>query len=132
MELKEVRRNLLAQHDSLRRLMAELEGALEREQSPAPAIKALRDALHAHNVAEEAVLGPILSEIDVWGPERVKQMIEEHKVEHALLVHRLDPAAAPDAIRAVLSELRAHMAHEEEHTLSEELLKDDVVNVDAD
>lgn len=135
MELRVVRKNLLAQHENLRALMAAVEASLAAK-APAPELssnlKKLRDAVLVHNAAEEGLLLPILETIDAWGPERVKKMLEDHKEEHAFIVEKLEAGAKPAAIREVLAHMRAHMSHEEESILSEFLLRDDVVNVDAD
>lgn len=134
MELQVVRKTLLAQHENLRKLMSHVEQALEI--GPAAnlslAVKALHDACQAHNAAEEAVLIPILRDIDAWGPERVKQLLAEHTEEHSVLLGKLDPHAPKDEVRAAIKALREHMQHEESTNLSEGLLRDDVVNVDAD
>lgn len=132
MELKEVRKNLLAQHDNLRRLMTELEAQLDSGAVFAPQLKAVRDALVAHNAAEEGVLLPILATIDAWGKERVEGMLAEHHEEHGLLVKKLEPGSSESSVREMLAELRKHMKHEEETILAEKLLRDDVVVADCD
>lgn len=132
MELKEVRKNLLAQHESLRRQMNELEAALDKGAGFAPALKTLRDALVAHNAAEEGVLLPILATIDAWGKERVEGMLAEHHEEHGLMVRKLEPGTSEATMREMIAELRKHMKHEEETILAEKLLRDDVVVADFD
>lgn len=132
MELKEVRKNLLAQHDSLRRLISDLEAMMDRGAVFAPQLKALRDALVAHNAAEEAVLLPILATIDAWGKERVEGMLAEHHEEHGLMVRKMEPGTAEATVREMIAELRKHMKHEEETILAEKLLRDDVVVADCD
>ncbi|MFO0598673.1 MAG: hemerythrin domain-containing protein [Myxococcaceae bacterium] len=132
MELQVVRKNLLAQHENLRRLMVEVETVLAHHGDASAAVKALHDACQAHNAAEEAVLVPILRDIDAWGPERVKQLLDEHSNEHAVLLKRLDPHADRAQLRDAIGALREHMANEEATNLAETLLRDDVVNPDAD
>lgn len=132
MELKEVRKNLLAQHESLRRLLSDLEATMERGAVFAPQLKALRDGLVAHNAAEEAVLLPILATIDAWGKERVEGMLAEHHEEHGLMVRKMEPGTAEATVREMIAELRHHMKHEEETILAEKLLRDDVVVADCD
>ncbi|MFZ5438578.1 MAG: hemerythrin domain-containing protein [Myxococcota bacterium] len=134
MELQVVRKNLLAQHENLRTLMTALEAALDGKDRAKieKAVRALHDACQAHNAAEEATLVPILRDIDAWGPERVKQLLDEHTEEHAVLLKKIDPKAPDAALRTAITELREHMAHEEDTNLAEALLRDDVVNVDAD
>lgn len=134
MELQVVRKNLLAQHENLRTLMTAVEAALDGgdRASVTKAVKALHDACQAHNAAEEATLVPILRDIDAWGPERVKQLLDEHTEEHSVLLKKIDPSASIDELRQAIRELRGHMAHEEATNLAEGLLRDDVVNVDAD
>ena len=132
MELKEVRKNLLAQHESLRRLMTELEAEMDKGAAFAPQLKALRDGVVSHNAAEEGVLVPILGTIDAWGKERVEGMLAEHHEEHQLLLRKLEPGTSEADVRAMIAELRKHMKHEEETILAEKLLRDDVVTADFD
>lgn len=135
MELRVVRKNLLAQHEHLRGLMKALESALDTKADRATLdahVKALHDAVLVHNAAEEGTLRPILETIDAWGPERVKTMLEEHKQEHAFIVEGLAPNAKEAAIREVLAHIAGHMAHEEQGILSERLLRDDVITLDVE
>ena len=132
MELKLVRKNLMSQHEMLRGLMTDLEGALATGADTTALLKGLHDALVSHNAAEEAVLVPILTHIDAWGPTRVELMLTEHRSEHALLVEKLSPTAPAETLRELITHMRGHMAYEEEHLLSAKLLQDDVVIVDAD
>jgi hemerythrin superfamily protein len=128
MELRTVRKTLVAQHEQLRSLMLAVESSLDAKLLDAAEIGkrvvALRDAVLAHNTAEEATLGPILREVDAWGPEHVKQMLDEHQAEHRVIVEKLKSGVKPAAVREVIAHLRGHMLHEEDSILSEALLQD--------
>lgn len=134
MELQAIRRNLLSQHENLRQLMKVLEEALAGgdEVATSQAVTTLHDTCQAHNAFEEAVLVPILRDIDAWGPERVKQMLDDHSDEHEVLLKLLVPTSSPQKLRDALGKLRAHMENEEATNLAEIVLRDDTVNVDAD
>ncbi len=129
MELRNVRKTLVAQHEHLRGLMVAVESALDAKRNDAAdlgnRVTALRDAVLAHNAAEEATLGPILRELDAWGPEHVKQMLDEHHAEHRVILEKLKHGIKPAAVREVIAHLRGHMLHEEESILSEALLQDE-------
>ncbi len=129
MDLKAVRKTLIAQHDHLRGLMTAVESTLDGAQADAAElgirVVAVREAVLAHNQAEEATLGPILREIDAWGPEHVKEMLDDHHDEHDVIVDKLRHGVKPAAVREVLAHLRGHMLHEEQSILSEALLQDE-------
>lgn len=85
-------------------------GALVRE------VANLRERFEAHNQLEEHVLRPILRTLDASGDVRIEYMVADHIGEHRALCHRLDGPTAE--LRAVLYELRAHLAGEERWFLS--------------
>jgi hypothetical protein len=126
MDLRELRRILLAQHAHLRELMHGVD--LTLEVSPPNAaelglrLARLRDVVLAHNAAEEATLGPMLSALDHLGPARVKQMLDAHHEEHHAMVDKLGAGVNPEVVREVLTELRTHMDYEEQSILSDALL----------
>ncbi len=126
MDLRELRRILLAQHEHLRELMhgvdLTLEGVPPNAAELGLRLARLRDVVLAHNAAEEATLGPMLKAFDTLGPARVKQMVETHHHEHHAMVEKLAAGVNPDTVREVLTELRAHMAFEEQSILSDALL----------
>ncbi len=136
MELQKIRQSLLAQHDELRRLMTDIEASIARK-SPIDVVSrkvaTLSDAMEQHMRLEESRLGPILESIDAWGPERVQSMLAEHEEEHLALREGLTVRPGSEAaLVAALEGIRAHMIKEEREMLREDLLKDDVVLVDAD
>lgn len=128
MELNAVRKTLVAQHAQLRSLMTAVESAMELQPADAAEVGrrvvALRDAVLTHNTAEEATLGPILRDLDAWGPEHVKQMLDDHHAEHRVISEKLKNGVKPAAVREVIAHLRGHMLHEEESILSEALLQE--------
>ena len=117
---------LVREHEMLRAMMEGCEqladnvdrgrgdvGALVRE------VAKLRERFEAHNQFEEHVLRPILPTLDAFG---------DHVGEHRALCHRLDGPTAE--LRAVLYELRAHLAGEERWFLSARVRRDDVFNIE--
>lgn len=142
-----VRDQVLIQHQALRHELGRLEevaadpgvllGPERRRQHLVELLSALRDHLRGHLAFEERWLAPLLAEGDVWGPQRVRDLLLEHEVQRAR-VHELVSAAEGgwdldrlcDATRRLVAELRADMADEEQGCLSEQLLRDDVVAID--
>ncbi len=143
MELAELRRELIEQHDQMRKLIAEVTALATRVRTKgggrrAPELRKLLVTLErflgAHHVAEERVLGPILAKIDAWGAERVALMEEEHRAQHRAVAQALAAAAkarsAQDLARAAVDvalALTAHMEDEERDLLNAELFRDELI-----
>jgi hypothetical protein len=136
MRLRDVRSTLVAQHTDLRRLIASVEEALDRGLPAGEVgqrLEALRRAVEAHNATEEGTLTPVLEVIDAWGPQRVDALVREHHAEHEEVLAGFEPGRVTDVshVRHLLAALLAHMAQEEKTLLSEKLLRDDVIQLDA-
>ncbi|MEW5743516.1 MAG: hemerythrin domain-containing protein [Myxococcota bacterium] len=136
MRLRDLRKQLLEQHAEIRRLVAQVEGALDERLSAAELtarLDALKAAVVAHNQVEAHALEPILEHIDAWGPDRVKALVGEHRAEHEDVLTHLGAGTAADGgrLKALLAELVAHLAQEEKTLLTEKLLRDDVIQLDA-
>jgi DUF438 domain-containing protein len=122
-----VRNQILEQHRDLRGLLEEVLRIRASGTRP-PSSEAFRDARRLADVAQELcqrfndhlsfeqdALTPIFAIIDAWGPERVKDLWEEH-----------------DRQRRELDELRRRFEREDDverladalHGLADELLKD--------
>ena len=93
-----------------------------------------------HLAYEDRYLLPIIREIDAWGAERARRIEAEH-ADQALAIDEIAGAVQDGALarsRAFASRvgelaaaLRVDMQHEEREVLSEDLLRDDVVSIDA-
>jgi iron-sulfur cluster repair protein YtfE (RIC family) len=133
-----VRAELLGEHFELRRLMEEARAILEKDKGSEPAraelgaaVDRLAASLLRHSQHEEAALLVILA--SVRGRAHPDAIMDEHHVaEHAKLVAVLraavgdsDVATLRARVTAVLDELEAHMAYEEEVLLGEDLLGDE-------
>lgn len=143
----EVRRQVLEDHARLRMALSELRstaqwartGAPERAQSLRDEAGLLTDLFFRHLEMEEAILVPTLREVDAWGEARAERVLEEHREQRQMLLDLLqDLDRAPERLgrhaRYVLwlaDAIEADMLHVEASVLSEELLHDDIVNVDA-
>jgi len=139
MTLKEVRTELLEQHEALRRLIADASTALtEWTRGEVPrerfrrALDAINEALESHNDREEALLRGVIAKVDAWGPAREEIMNERHLEEHEDLVGALIVAAdAPDAraaapvVAIVFKRILEHMGREESAFLRRDVLRDD-------
>lgn len=141
MTLTEILEKLLKQHASLRRLIEEVREAAARvpgsREELGPPLRALGDAVDAHNALEEELLGDVLLTIDAWGPVRAAKMNEQHREEHRRLRDAVRAAAEADdfaaAVRAALpamDELLEHMRVEEAEQLNSDVLRDDTIVVD--
>ena len=92
----------------------------------------LASALRAHNLCEERLLKGVLVTADAWGPARAEIMDERHAAEHgelhaALVVTTFNP----ERVGQLLDRLLEHMAYEEQTFLSEDVLRDDTIVIDA-
>jgi hypothetical protein len=101
------------------------------------AVAALEREMLAHLADEERILEPILEAIDAWGPVRLDLLRAEHAHQRAVLAiltgHGAWPAAWVVAGRtvALCDDLIADMDFEELELLSEKLLRDDCILLDA-
>ncbi|MCC6334786.1 MAG: hemerythrin domain-containing protein [Myxococcales bacterium] len=136
MRLRDLRKQLLEQHAQIRRLVGQVEAGLDARLGAGEVtgrLDALKAAVVAHNQLEAHALEPILECIDAWGPQRVKALVGEHRAEHEGVLTHLGESAAKDGakLRTLLAELVAHLAQEEKTLLTEKLLRDDVIQLDA-
>jgi iron-sulfur cluster repair protein YtfE (RIC family) len=101
------------------------------------AVMKLKRELLAHLADEEKLLEPILGGIDAWGPLRHGLLRAEHSHQRAVLEVLTGqtswPAATLVAGRtlSLCDDLVTDMEFEERELLSERLLRDDLVLLDA-
>ena len=129
MDRTHVLERLLAQHASLRTLMEaceQLESAPDLER----AIARLRLAFEEHNRYEDAVLGPILRDVDAFDDVRIERMLGDHAAEHRALANRM-AMLSPGALQGLLATLREHLASEERYFLSPRVVRDSLVVVEG-
>ena len=137
-----VRDEVLRQHEILRDL---LHRAINRTtatvQRPrgdtlelAHMVHEIRRCFRAHVSFEERVLVPVLASTDGWGPERVRNLLEEHALQRQQLDALLDGLEAgwerarlAAVVRALAADILRDMAEEERDYLGPELLDDWVV-----
>ena len=141
----QVRSLILDEHTILRDILEEIEQTLGELTRRVPgslgrlraSLRTFHDAFLRHLSHEETVLRPILADVDAWGPARVQSMDEEHRAQRQALAElsRLSLDADMDGtvqtIEAFIRTLRADMAGEESHALSEEVLRDDIIVIDT-
>jgi len=148
MRASEVRRRVLADHESLRARLDEIEdlvgvvsgGNVERELSLRMRAVELLDALETHMQWEERFLVPVLAECDAWGPERVERFHGEHREQREVLRHLLGllgdngrpPSLMARSVQDFAVLLRADMDDEEGAFLDPCVVRDDVVGVDVE
>lgn len=141
----EVRKRILAEHDKLRGLMAEVRETSARarqngtgHQEFADASQALLTAVAKHLDLEDEILVPTLETIDAWGPERAKRLATEHENQRQILTQVSEQLArgehAPDEtierMETFVDRLEKDMALEEKTSLDEELLREFPIRVD--
>lgn len=133
MEPVAARALLLAQHDGLRKLLADMAVVAARlcaDESVLESLERMLDALRTafaeHNASEERLLAPILRLDPYWGERRLARMSEEHAAEHLSFRQVLDRPARELAVNLadLVEEIEAHMAAEERTFLSPGVLRD--------
>jgi hypothetical protein len=143
----ELRQAVLAQHVVIAELLDEVESAARRVQGgDGSLLGRLRERgreLHArmaeHLDFEDRFLVPVVRDVDAWGPERARAISEEHADQRELLafvLSRLEDRDSPvqllaEQLRNFAGALRDDMHYEEQAVLNENLLRDDVVVIDA-
>jgi hypothetical protein len=101
------------------------------------AVGALERELLGHLDDEEKLLGPILAEIDAWGPIRLGLLRAEHAHQRAVLTILTGqgawPAPAVVARRTLVlcDDLLTDMEFEERELLNDKVLRDDCILLDA-
>lgn len=141
----EVRTRIRAEHERLRRLLIDLDALADAViQGNSGLGGRLRDkateiyeTLCAHIDLEDRILAPALRETPGFGEIREQRLLEHHAEQRKafetaiaeLRVAPPSPRALARQIRALVTELRLDMAHEDQDLLNPELLKDDPINV---
>lgn len=140
----EIRSIILEEHGELRRRLAGIEalldGVLRGDATTRRELRACFDALCqlfvTHIAHEEAILRPVLADIDNWGPVRIELMDAEHveQRERVAELSRLSPDEEPGVyvrrVREFVADLRADMDAEERECLSPNVLRDDPISID--
>jgi hypothetical protein len=141
----EARRNILReQHAHLRETIemarAAARNTLATGRSAGPlqiAVTALERELLAHLADEEALLVPILANLDAWGPIRLGLLRAEHAHQRAVLTVLTGRPAwpAPTLVAgrtlSLCDDLITDMEFEERELLNERVLRDDLILLDA-
>ena len=140
----ELRYTLLEQHGQLRmtietartiarKALAQRGSAGEMQA----AVVALQRQLLAHLADEEKLLGPILPQLDAWGPVRLDLLRAEHAHQRAVLAVLTEPEArlavtlVAGRTLAICEDLLADMDFEERELLNDKVLRDDFILLDA-
>jgi len=141
----QVRNLILDEHIILRDILEEIEATLGEMTRRVPgalgrlraSLRTFSDAFLRHLQHEETVLRPLLADVDAWGPARVESMDEEHRSQRTALAQLSQLALDADVdctiqqMEAFIRRIRAEMAGEEQHALSEEVLRDDIIVIDT-
>lgn len=140
----QVRRQVFEEHDQLRVRLVRLQELAREVALDALCVTVLRDDLRTlllqfarHLDLEEALLMPLIENIDAWGPQRAAAMREEHQLQRSLILkmfgrcERLDDAVAfAIEVDALVHRIYQDMNGEEAELLDADLLRDDVVAID--
>lgn len=148
MKPSEVRRHVLEDHEALRGMLQHLEAlAAELLRGQRRLVGPLRMAaeellkfLEEHMHWEDLYLSPALRAADAWGEERAARLAEDHREQRVLLRHILEgirdqsrpPVVLARNLRDLVALLREDMDDEERTLVSDHVLRDDVVAIDAD
>jgi hypothetical protein len=139
----EIRRRILNQHREIETELRLLQAFSDAEPFDLDRVRGqthrLLPMLTAHRALEDQVLAPALIEADAWGDVRTASLAEHHEVQEAhirVLSRRILREPVPtisvrNAVSALVSLLEAEMRQEEAELLRPEILRDDVVAMDA-
>jgi hypothetical protein len=141
-----VRDRIVADQTRLRVQIDALERALDTLRSDASQLAIVADRartllrdLVVHTELEDAIVAPILCDVDAWGPVRADLLLSHHDQQRRELAHMIEMYASPcdpeDVARRTLAwirAVRADMHHEELDVVSEFLFRDDLVAVDME
>jgi iron-sulfur cluster repair protein YtfE (RIC family) len=125
---------MAAIEETLGEMTRRVPGSIGRLRS---VLRTFHDAFLRHLQHEETVLRPILIDVDAWGPARVAAMDEEHAAQRTALAQLSRLALEEDLdstvqhVEEFARRLRADMDGEERHSLSEEVLRDDIIVIDT-
>jgi hypothetical protein len=135
---------LRRQHERLRATIEMARTAARKALAPGGpawelqlAVRTLERELLAHLADEERLLHPILARVDAWGPVRLGLLQAEHAHQRAVLAILADRGAWPAArvlagrTLALCDDLLTDMDFEERELLSERILRDDCILLDA-
>jgi hypothetical protein len=136
----EIRMRYLCEHQQLRDAasrLVEQARACDCSELRAPlsqAIATLLGELRAHLEREDAALGPVLADIDAWGPQRVARLREHRRIELARLTEMVDRLREPlregplgPYVLQFVAWIEAELAREESEELDAGLLRDSPV-----
>jgi iron-sulfur cluster repair protein YtfE (RIC family) len=142
-----VRQRILADHERLRRLIGASErvaGLIEDgEEDLGDSLRVLLVALFrklkVHMQYEDEALQPILRRVDAFGEVRADQFDREHEEQrgqmgdllHAACDLRAHPREVAVRAREILRRVLDDMDYEEREFLSPDLLRDDIIAIDA-
>jgi len=148
MQPSDLRKRILDDHDELRCSLTDLEALSHRALDRGDAGRAeLREAgerflhrLEEHMRHEDEHLVPLLRTIDAWGPQRARLVEQDHAAQRAQMRAYLDLLRHRGTARSELAELlleiaswlRRDMEEEEETTLRDDVLRDDVVGIEVE
>jgi hypothetical protein len=136
-----VRNEVLAQHVVLRDLLQRVLNATtlglqgQATDDLGGAAHELHRRFHAHLHFEERALAPILAADELWGPERVKDLLEEHERQRAELDTLIEGVQAgwdlerlALVLRSLVADLLRDMQEEDDGCLSQELLNQPLID----
>jgi hemerythrin-like domain-containing protein len=148
MDPSEVRDNVLRDHVALRGMLDRIEhlaGAVDagepwRVAELRVCAEGLLEALESHMGWEDRYLAPALRDADAWGEEREARLRRDHVEQREVLrdaLERLRDTARPALLVAhnlleLVALLREDMDEEERALLGPDVLRDDVIAIDAE
>jgi iron-sulfur cluster repair protein YtfE (RIC family) len=140
----QIRARILREHIALRSTLDRIAAqALQVSAGEAPPEQLLQLAqelygeLREHIDFEDALLVPALRDVDAWGAIRASELERHHREQRdSLRVLAVEstsqtPSALAVSVTGLIAELRADMSGEDCALLSSELLRDDLVALDA-
>jgi hypothetical protein len=144
-----VRSEVLGQHEVVRDLLqravdtsaatleSRADAAAEQRAHVVHLAYEIRRRVRTHLAFEERLLIPVLSSADSWGPERARNLVEEHMRQREQLDDLVqgveqgwDRTRLAGALGNLAADFLRDMQEEERDYLQEDMLRDDAVAVD--
>ena len=99
------------------------------------ALEKLAAAVRKHNIEEHLVLDPFLAQVDAWGAERIKRIVEERDAERRVVSAKPATLDATELVRTaygLVYQLLRLLRKEERESFSRDVLRSDWISIEQE